>query len=125
MLIKCPYCRCLQSTMLPPKVGFKPICGINTKSVSNITYVPHGYIEGKCDYTIPHLTNPNHVVICDTPYVVKIDNGKCYCYIHKYLGIKLMWDETKQQIKKEKMEAKLKEKQEKARKEKNSAYGRH
>jgi hypothetical protein len=114
MLIKCPYCRCLQSTLLPPKMGFKAIYGINTRFNSISGYIPPGYVEGKCEYTIPHLINPDHIVICETPYVVKIDNGKCYCYYHKYLGIKQMWDEIKQKAKKERMEARLKAKQEKA-----------
>lgn len=117
MLIKCPYCRCLQSTLLPPKEGFKLIYGVNTTTKLNSVhsgYIPAGYIEGKCEYTFQHLVNPDHIVICETPYVVKIDNGKCYCYYHKYLGMKNMWDEAKQKIKQEKMEAKLKIKQDKA-----------
>jgi hypothetical protein len=117
MLIKCPYCRCLQSKLLPPKEGFRLIYGVNTNTNvnhSNNEYIPNGYIEGKCDYTFPHLTNPGHIVICETPYVSKIDNGKCYCYYHKYLGIKIMWDEIKQKAKEEKIAAKLKAKQVKA-----------
>jgi hypothetical protein len=116
MLIKCPYCRCLQSNLLPPKEGFKLIYGVNTSTKLNTVhsgYIPAGYIEGKCEYTFQHLVNPDHIVICDTPYVVKIDNGKCYCYYHKYLGMKQMWDEAKQKIKQKKMEVKLKLKQEK------------
>jgi len=116
MLIKCPYCRCLQSTLLPLKEGFKLIYGVNTSTKLNTVhsgYIPAGYVEGKCEHTFQHLVNPDHTVICETPYVVKIDNGKCYCYYHKYLGMKLMWDEAKQKIKQEKIQAKLKIKQDK------------
>jgi hypothetical protein len=122
--IKCPYCRSIQSELLPVKEGFALIYGVNSLN-KNLLYnnnnaIPPGYIQGTCDYVVDDINGG--IVVCSEKYlyVTKMTNGKCYCVHHKYYGIKIYWESVKAAAKKEK-EAKmlkLKEAKEKTNQEK-------
>jgi hypothetical protein len=122
--IKCPYCRKLQEFILPPKVGFKLIYGINTlnenyiKNKTSYQYTPQpmltGYFNGICDYKAVSSVDPIMYVMCDSIIVTKIENNKCYCANHRILGMQQYWNEIKAAKKKlalEEREAKKKQKE--------------
>jgi hypothetical protein len=110
LLIKCPYCRCFQAELLPEKEGVKPIYSINSinkNSADFYNYIPFGYFEGTCQIDPSNNT-------CSAVYVTKLDNGKCYCQAHKYLGMQMYLVELKQKAKEERAAKLLKAKEERA-----------
>lgn len=119
-LIKCPYCRTLHEYILPFNANVVPVYGVNTLNRIYISAVksaynniPFGYTEGVCEYkTISHH-DPTHHVTCSEIYVKKIENNKCYCMHHKYLGLQMYWTQLKEEYIKKKEEQKKKIKEDK------------
>jgi len=113
--IKCPYCRRLQEFILPPKEGIRMIYGINTlnesykqKKPSTYSYyskpILTGYFNGICDYKAVSNVEPIMYVICESTIVTKIENNKCYCANHKFLGMQQYWNDVKAAKKKQVLE---------------------
>ena len=119
-LIKCPYCRSLHEYILPFNPNVTPVYGVNTLNRIYMTPVksaynniPNGYTEGVCEYKIISQHYPPQYVACSEIYVKKIENNKCYCMHHKYLGLQLYWNQLKEEYIKKKEEQKKKIKEDK------------
>jgi hypothetical protein len=122
-LIKCPYCRSLQEYILPLNDSVTPVYGVNTlnnifrneKIIKSTIYnnIPIGYIEGMCEYKVISQLDPPLYVECSAIYVKPIENKKCYCMHHKYLGLQLYWNQLKEEHIKKKEEQKKKIKEDK------------
>jgi hypothetical protein len=118
-LIKCPYCRSLHEYILPFNPNVTPVYGVNTlnsiymnvvKSAynNNNKNTPIGYTEGVCEYKTTSHHDQSQNVTCNEIYVKKIENNKCYCMHHKYLGLQLYWTQLKDEYIKKKEEQKKK-----------------
>jgi hypothetical protein len=121
-LIKCPYCRSLHEYILPFNENVAPVYGINTLNriyindkmiKSSYNNIPFGYTEGVCEYKIISQHDPPVYVECNSIYVKQIENNKCYCAHHKYLGLQLYWSQLKEEYIKKKEEQKKKIKEDK------------
>lgn len=119
-LIKCPYCRSLHEYILPFNENVAPVYGVNTLNRNYMTHVkpahnniPVGYTEGVCEYKIISQHDPPVYVECNAIYVKKIENNKCYCAHHKYLGLQMYWTQLKEEYIKKKEEQKKKIKEDK------------
>jgi len=127
--IRCPYCRKKQNKLIPyyelPHV--KKIHGVNWLDESILTNTYH---TGSCHYE--HFdTYYNQSVICLNNCVIKISDGKTYCYFHQKIiqkeiakkKAKEEKEKAKEEAKKAMMEKKEKEKEAKkqAKNQKNKA----
>jgi uncharacterized Zn finger protein (UPF0148 family) len=113
--IRCPYCRKKQNGLLPfyelPEV--KKVHGINWLDESIITNIYH---TGLCNFD---LKNDFYDDSCSNNYVIKISDGKTYCYYHQKIMTKEIAkkkakeekEKVKAEIKKVMMEKKEKEKE--------------
>jgi hypothetical protein len=120
--IRCPYCRNIQTTLLPPNSGggVKLVHGVNyfdemleknAKQYSDVEY-----ISGVCCYTTKsNIKNDDGTIsvsigVCPSTYVKVLPlNGKTYCACHTYYATK---DHHKQE--KAKLLIKIKEEKKKA-----------
>ena len=120
-LIKCPYCRSLHEYILPFNENVEPVYGVNTlnriyikdKMIKSYNNIPFGYTEGVCEYKIISQLDPPLYVECSAIYVKQIENNKCYCTHHKYLGLQMYWNQLKEEYIKKKEEQKKKIKEDK------------
>jgi len=124
-VVRCPYCRSKQNTLLPyyelPEV--MKIHGINWLDEECMKNV---YYKGLCEFVSPYLDN--HYFHCSNNYVIKMSDGKSYCFYHQKIKTKQLLKEKakkekekqKEEVKKAWMEKKAKEKAEKAEKAKEN-----
>lgn len=126
--IRCPYCRTIHNKLIPyiEIEGVEKKHGINFFDENHEKYL-HKFI-GQCCYTSvnPYFDdkkeeNPvlnSKIIVCDSNEVIKIkEDGKDYCYYHKYLVQKQIIKDAvklkKQQLKEAKILAKIEEKKQK------------
>ena len=93
MELRCPYCRHIQSKLLPPCDGFENTHGVNYIDEYLMTPSGHfslinGYKIGTCCYESNSVIN-NYVIKCTHNYVKLLEeDGKTYCHYHKYFAAK-------------------------------------
>ena len=99
MEIRCPYCRHIQSKLLPQCDGFENRHGVNY--IDEYLMTPSGHFsltngyklgtcryESNCFYEINSVIN-NYVIKCTHNYVKLLEeDGKTYCHYHKYFAAK-------------------------------------
>jgi DNA-directed RNA polymerase subunit RPC12/RpoP len=117
MEIRCPYCRNIQTALLPffDLEGVEKVHGVNFVDTSRMVTATHNniWIKGKCCYQTMIQNNSGvwETVACKSNYVMHVDMlGKDYCSYHKYTAIQEHLKEEKQKkkelIKAEKKKAK-------------------
>ena len=120
-VIRCPYCRSKQNTLLPyyelPEV--KKIHGINWLDEE---CMKNTYYKGLCEFVSPYFDG--NYLHCVNNYVIKMADGKSYCFHHQITMTKqLLKEKEKKEKAKQKEEAKKawmeKKAKEKAEKEEN------
>jgi hypothetical protein len=125
--IKCPYCRCIQNTILPyyPEVGVLCVYGINSddKSFKLIKdYITNSfvyentinYVKGKCCYVDTSNEKDTVNEACNNTFVVSHnETQKTYCCQHISVVKKMYIAEQKQQQKTQLKQKKMEEKQKK------------
>ena len=93
MELRCPYCRHIQSKLLPPCDGFENTHGVNYIDEYLMTPSGHfslinGYKIGTCCYESTSA-NDTSVITCTHNYVKLLEeDGKTYCHYHKYFAAK-------------------------------------
>jgi len=125
--IRCPYCRNIQSKLLPFIEGTKKIHGVNffdeNIEISNSYKLGQDYIKGDCCYVTKCISisddsiDPSNNIIevkCSNKYVKLLPiNNKYYCSMHKYSALKEITKENKLKDKEEKIAQKKLLKEEK------------
>jgi hypothetical protein len=98
--IRCPYCRKKQNKLLPfyELPGIKKIHGVNWLDETILT---NTYNSGCCEYVYHSLQG--EPTKCTNNLVIKISNGKSYCYFHQKIVTKNI---AKEHAKEEKAKAK-------------------
>jgi len=133
--IRCPYCRNIQSTLLPyhEMVGISQVHGVNCFDESQEKLQKahvDDYLKGKCAYITNYTSvGKDGTEIVKTTKCTNINvkllelDGKTYCMHHKYYAMKDYAKMEKLKIKQAKEEAKEKAKldKEKAKMEKEQA----
>jgi len=138
MFIKCPYCRSLQSNLLPyyEDIGVSKVYGVNTidteyyfntLGISNMTFNKYNKIftiGKKCDFQ-EYITNTdisNNITskkFCGCLYVTNLDGtSNNYCINHYYIFYKKQLQEQKAKKKVEEKQKKKKKQQKKKKKKK-------
>ena len=93
MELRCPYCRHIQSKLLPPCDGFENTHGVNYIDEYLMTPSGHfslinGYKIGTCCYESTSA-NDTSVITCTHNYVKLLEeDGKTYCHYHTYFAAK-------------------------------------
>jgi hypothetical protein len=143
--LRCPYCRSVQTQLLPTKEGYKNVHGVNFFDPEQDTIdKSHGYnsdyVHGKCNYVKNCLVTGIHTK-CGNKHVKYLPiDGQFYCHLHHHVTLyavmkanKLKQQEArkqalleKQKVKEEKQKAKeekqkIKEEKQKAKEEKQKA----
>jgi hypothetical protein len=131
--IKCPYCRCIQFSILPyyEELKLDKRYGVNTldktynyvpvQSFSNHSFTMYGnsFTSGQCSFINIYINN-NELKKCNQKYVAKIPNcDLSYCKYHYRIGLKKFKLEVKNKLLEEKnklLEAKKKIQEEKIKK---------
>jgi len=91
--IRCPYCRNIQSRLLPQCDGFENTHGVNYIDEYLMTPSGHfslinGYKLGTCCYESTNVID-NDVIKCTHNYVKLLgEDGKTYCHYHTYFAAK-------------------------------------
>ena len=91
--IRCPYCRNVQSRLLPQCDGFENTHGVNYIDEYLMTPSGHfslinGYKLGTCCYESTSVID-NDVIKCTHNYVKLLgEDGKTYCHYHTYFAAK-------------------------------------
>jgi len=84
--IRCPYCRTIQNKLLPEKLGYKNVHGVNfydeeQENMSKLNNVSSILTQGKCYYKYPNL--PDSHPGCCNKYVKTLHlDDKTYCSAH-------------------------------------------
>lgn len=118
--IRCPYCRNVQNELLPyyEDLSYQKEHGVNFCDINKInTYCECINASNQCQYETTVVDNENNTQVQPcfhygyTHYVLKnkYNNANKYCYSHKVI----VFNETKEKIKKEKLQEKLEIKQKK------------
>ena len=90
--IRCPYCRTVQTKLLPPKDGYKTVHGVNffdaEQDLIDRSYgCNSNYIYGKCSHEYP-CTGSNEVVGCKNKHVKYLTmDQKYYCHTHYSISL--------------------------------------
>lgn len=93
MELRCPYCRHIQSKLLPPCDGFENRHGVNYIDDYLMTPSGHfslinGYKIGTCCYESTSVID-NNIINCTHNYVKLLEeDGKTYCHYHTYFAAK-------------------------------------
>lgn len=116
--IRCPYCRNVQSTLLPyyEMIGVTKVHGVNyydekydlIDEYKNSRYSSHEYVKGSCAYSVLSTQEGSVTeVACSNKYVKKLSfDNKCYCVVHRLAVLKSYLAEKKQKEKEEAKKAK-------------------
>ena len=98
--IRCPYCRNVQTTLLPYHQinGVKLVHGVNyfdaASETGAKTVIDSYYSTGTCCYVTKSYCVENGIKVetctpCSGTHVIKLElDGKTYCSFHKYYAIK-------------------------------------
>jgi flagellar biosynthesis GTPase FlhF len=102
--IRCPYCRTIQNKLLPEKMGYKNVHGVNfydeeSENMSKLL-IPSNFAQGKCCYKYGY---PG----CHNTYVKKLHlDNNTYCSAHYNLVFSKLYKEKKLKEKQEKEQKK-------------------
>lgn len=122
--IRCPYCRNIQDELLPyyDDYPYPKEHGINFFDITKLNMLSD-YINpnNQCQYNITNtdvsgntfIHQCNHYGYSHYMLKTKYNNSTKYCYTHKLVVVKQIRDSIKEQLKKEKLEIKMKKIEEK------------